>query len=382
MSATLPRLDIFLDKDNSHLIKNIIQKEDFPEKFKAFECRTQIKTLNVRKKLEDSVIEKAKQLIVTNDKVLVVMNTIRSTQELYNELKNVSGVTTYLLNSTLLYPRRLEILEELSKTNGKQLLISTQSIEAGVDLDFNVGIREMSPPESIIQVMGRINRELTIQNKSSILYVTDKSPSLDKVYANYGLETYTKPEKLNDSNMMDKYLFDVVEKLRNIGTVSPTMLNDIRELKFKLAGQNKLIDNMNVFDIFFLGNVRIKKKYSIRKNEIKVGEKLERILNNSAFKNSYKIDKEYCLLNTIKFNKCYNKYMQRIVKLDYDKKFAELPKIKQLGYVWKMFSFSVKKSNIQENILEIDEYGRKWVTEDYYSFKNGLLNNIQFENLI
>ena len=40
----------------------------------------------------------------------------------------------------------------------KILLISTQSIEAGVDLDFDIGFREVSPISSIIQTAGRVNR--------------------------------------------------------------------------------------------------------------------------------------------------------------------------------------------------------------------------------
>ena len=37
-------------------------------------------------------------------------------------------------------------------------LVSTQCIEAGVDIDFPTGVREYAPLSSIIQTAGRINR--------------------------------------------------------------------------------------------------------------------------------------------------------------------------------------------------------------------------------
>lgn len=53
----------------------------------------------------------------------------------------------------------------------KVLLVSTQSIEAGVDLDFDVGFREVSPISSIIQTAGRVNRHFG--DKKGILYLFD-----------------------------------------------------------------------------------------------------------------------------------------------------------------------------------------------------------------
>ena len=51
-----------------------------------------------------------------------------------------------------------EIKQKLSE-NKKIICVSTQLIEAGVDVDFNVVIRSIAGIDSIIQSIGRCNRE-------------------------------------------------------------------------------------------------------------------------------------------------------------------------------------------------------------------------------
>ena len=65
--------------------------------------------------------------------------------------------------------KTIDLIKEKLKKDKKILLISTQSIEAGVDLSFEVGFREVSPVSSIIQTAGRINRNNEFE--SANLYV-------------------------------------------------------------------------------------------------------------------------------------------------------------------------------------------------------------------
>lgn len=93
--------------------------------------------------------------------VLVIANTTKDARLGFAELKQIYGDNCYHL-STRMYPlHRLRILEavKLALTEQKPCyLISTQLIEAGVDLDFSDAYRVIAPLDSIIQSAGRVNR--------------------------------------------------------------------------------------------------------------------------------------------------------------------------------------------------------------------------------
>jgi len=93
---------------------------------------------------------------------LIVLNTINSAKKVYTELSSASEADTeYVFLSTHIVPKeRLERIRKLRNPSNKKrkVIVSTQLIEAGVDIDVDVVFRDMAPLDSINQVAGRCNR--------------------------------------------------------------------------------------------------------------------------------------------------------------------------------------------------------------------------------
>ncbi|PFG66071.1 CRISPR-associated endonuclease/helicase Cas3 [Propionibacteriaceae bacterium ES.041] len=100
--------------------------------------------------------------IAGQDQALAIVNTTRDAQELHRQLEQLTDHPVLHLSTRMCGQHRLDVLEQVRRVMaGEQplLLVSTQIIEAGVDLDFPVVFRALAPAESLIQSAGRCNRE-------------------------------------------------------------------------------------------------------------------------------------------------------------------------------------------------------------------------------
>lgn len=115
---------------------------------------------------------------------LIVVNKVNRSIALFNLLKKYlgeNGMTNpiFYLSTNIVPHSRIEIIKKikLKLNNGPApILVATQVVEAGVDLDFDVGFRDLAPIDSIVQVAGRINRQADPQNpkeRHKPLYVVD-----------------------------------------------------------------------------------------------------------------------------------------------------------------------------------------------------------------
>jgi len=116
---------------------------------------------------------------------LIAMNTRKSALEAYNMLKDrLMDEGPVLFLSTWVAPKhRREILKKLislEKEGVKRYLISTQVVEAGVDLDFEWVFRDLGPLDSIIQVAGRCNRHFLDEENAGKVVVAELMNPEDK----------------------------------------------------------------------------------------------------------------------------------------------------------------------------------------------------------
>jgi CRISPR-associated endonuclease/helicase Cas3 len=195
MSATLPKIDEielsgYKPKPFVSLIsdaKNYLQNPNFAG-------RVKIKTNLLNKKIELSelaniVLEKSKKYAETrNDGYLGSVHTIiefifkKSASAFFRELQKCEDENgkfydeIFVLSGTILEARRKYIIDFLKaprNKNTKVLLITTQVVEAGVDIDMDLGFKNQSLIDSDEQLAGRINRNINKQNCELFLFKHD-----------------------------------------------------------------------------------------------------------------------------------------------------------------------------------------------------------------
>jgi CRISPR-associated endonuclease/helicase Cas3 len=92
-------------------------------------------------------------------RILITLNTRRSARRVRDALAKVmaDGMALEFLSADVTPKDRLAAIRRI-KQNEPCLVVSTQCVEAGVDIDMDFVIRDFAPLDSIIQIAGRCNR--------------------------------------------------------------------------------------------------------------------------------------------------------------------------------------------------------------------------------
>jgi len=179
VSATLPL--IFLPEEIHELVT---EKEDYYKALNRIDLKTHIEKIVSIDEFQEIVKNEA--LSNPDKDLLVVMNTIKSAQLVYEYLLEEMGTEEnvfYYLSSHVVPAERVERINAIKRNKDKRkIVISTQLIEAGVDIDMDIVFRDFGPLDSINQVAGRCNRNLMKDRGIVKLYYVKRGNKPDSSY--------------------------------------------------------------------------------------------------------------------------------------------------------------------------------------------------------
>lgn len=99
-------------------------------------------------------IDEIQQRLDSGNKVLVVSNTVKQAQAIYNSLNASKKVLLHsAFNGTDRNQKEAELMSDEVK-----LLVGTQAIEVSLDIDYDVIFTEPAPLDALLQRFGRVNR--------------------------------------------------------------------------------------------------------------------------------------------------------------------------------------------------------------------------------
>lgn len=133
----------------------------------------------------DDLKDFVEAIFQNNKSILIIVNTKSCAHSLYEALKVSSGdkCELYHLSTNMCVKNRRDVLDEVKKTlkKGKSVIcVSTQIIEAGVNISFQCVIRSMAGLDSVIQAAGRCNRHLECK-ELGIVYIVKMSSNAEKL---------------------------------------------------------------------------------------------------------------------------------------------------------------------------------------------------------
>ncbi len=219
-----------------------------------FEIDKKIKKRKLKYNKEKEELDKFSENLINYinirkpNRVIIVMNTKKSSKKVYSHLKTSINDYELIYLSKNLNQRdireRIRKIKRL-KENDKFILVTTQLIEAGVDISSDVLYRDIAIAPSIIQSAGRCNRFNEIKDgegEVKIINLTDNGSLLanyiyDPKYIRITREIL---DKETNENKITKLFFNRIKDDKN----SDNLIEKIGKLEFKAADENfKLIKN-------------------------------------------------------------------------------------------------------------------------------------------
>lgn len=343
MSATLPRLDKLLNKSFTKFYPLIEDTNKYYQN-QLFKNRVKLdfNLLDKKMNLDDLINEIQKH---KDRKVLVECIKKDTADTLFKALQELK-LDVYELTSDDNKYKRKEIIE-ITKTTNSMILVATQTIEAGVDIDMDIGFKDISFIDSEEQFIGRINR--SGKKKNCIAYFFNLDDARTIYRKDYRLEYNLQNENARvwlKNKKFDKFYESIMDRIKKKGegysnSNFDKFCNYCAYINFKKIDKTmKLIEDKTI-QLFLNYTININGK----------------ILKGSDVFNEYK---ELCINNKIS-------YAEKKIRLS------------EVSERLNLFIYSIYEN--KANVIEGEKFGDIYYVEDGEKYiKNGRFDRVTYLN--
>jgi CRISPR-associated endonuclease/helicase Cas3 len=362
MSATLPKLDYFLEHKNNFvdLIRPHKRNDFFEDPLFKDRVKTDFSLLN--QKINHENLYEILQKQPKNKKILIEFIKKQSAREFYTLIKEDFD-NVYELSGDDNKAYRQYVINE-SKKDKPLIIVATQVIEAGVDIDMDIGFKDISTLDSEEQFMGRINRSCLREGKVYFFNLDDVA----KIYrGDHRLGFDLKSEKYQailENKNFAAYYEEVLAQIKKSGDKNHNGLLTNHEnfsvlltkLNYKAISQTMTLINAQNFTLYFPFQIDISQYQGVKEFE-----NIEDIFLTNGFLDGQKVWDEFKALNEIE---------------SFSKKEVQKSKINSL---MQFFTFSLLKFNPKQQLPYYSyEFGGYFFIDDLSFIENGKFNRAKY----
>lgn len=192
--------------------------------------------------------------------VLIILNTKKHSKQCFEKLRDLINNETediYYLSTLITPHERKQIIRLIKeKSEKRKIIVSTQLIEAGVDISVDTVFRAMAPIDAIIQASGRANRynEKPFQGKVFLYEIEEMRKATSLIYGADLIQKTKNVLKGLDTIDEESYLTLIQNYFKEVRKQSDShvskFLNGIALLNFKDVGEFSLIEERKTESVF------------------------------------------------------------------------------------------------------------------------------------
>lgn len=369
MSATLPKLDKLLVDANDEFYELLKNKHKFYQNA-YFKNRVKLDFSLLQDEVTFEILDKSlKNEIQNYNKILFEFIKKKTAREFFEFIKDDDSYKKYEIHELSgddNKASRERIISKSKEKNIKLIIVATQVIEAGVDIDMDLGFKDSSALDSEEQFLGRLNRSAKKTNAKAYFFNLDNA---SKIYKNDNRLEFNlndkKYQKYLENKEFEPFYDEVLEKIRYKSNLTNHLLKrrfdsfkeEIQELNFRKIKEEMKLIKTNNFRLYFPFKIDLKEFDIDIKN-------IDEFLTDDLL-DGEKIWQSYKELNLIK-----NYAKMKIDKL-------------KLNSLMDFFTFNVAKFENQKFPLTYDEeFGGFFYIKNYERFiKNGKFDRNAYNDI-